>query len=144
MVQNPYKNGLQRAPWWHLNHIPRTSTKLCENVLYTPQTKNPQFLNAPKRAKYISERPKMAANGRFRAAYRGRKPSLSVRLKWSPCSQRSMLTFSHISHSREFKMKPDCFFSSVLPVFEPSLFFVWIICKDADMFYINLHFVVCL
>ena len=34
VVQNPFKNGLQMAPWWHLNHIPRTSTKFCE-IIYT-------------------------------------------------------------------------------------------------------------
>ena len=40
-MQKPFKNDLQGAPRWHLNHIPRTSTKLCENVLCNPKTKNP-------------------------------------------------------------------------------------------------------
>ena len=52
------KNGLQRVPWRHLNHIPHTSTKLCEDVVHTQQTKNHLFLNASIRAKHIWERPK--------------------------------------------------------------------------------------
>ena len=85
---------------------------------------------------------KMARNGQFRAAYRGREPAKVSISNGSLAASGQYLT-TLVYHWRKGWGETGLLFP-VLTVFQPSLFFAWNTCNDADMFCKNLHFVVCL
>ena len=138
VVQKPFKNDPQRVPWWHLNHIPRTSTKLCENVLYIPQTKSPYFLNAPNARKQFNNDLKVAANGQFHAAYRGREPARTFTLFVTPKSFLFLLNRSINSVSKAialFILQPVLGIKVVKRIY----WFHLSVCSPSDSWTARLH-----
>ena len=87
---------------------------------------------------------KMAANWQFPAAYRRWEPASVCVSNGSLAATASGQCLTALIYHWGKNWDETGLFFPVLAVFQPSLFFLWHSCKDADMFYINLHFVVCL